>query len=47
MRMDGPSVRVVCLTVLDPPLIGTGPISKYLPSNGTWWITGLSMVIRR
>ena len=31
MRMEGASALVVCLTVVLEPLMGTGPISKYLP----------------
>ena len=34
MRIDGPRRRVVCFTVVDEPLIGTGPISKYFPTSG-------------
>ena len=45
MRIDGPSRLVVCLTVVDEPLIGHGPMSKYLPTNGIWCTTGFEMVI--
>ena len=40
MRIDGPSRRVVCLMVVDDPLIGTGPILKYFPISGNWPSTG-------
>ena len=54
MRIEGASVRVVCLTVVADPLIGAGPISKMsssFPIAGMRCIAGctigLSISIRR
>ena len=47
MRIEGARARVVCFTVVLDPLIGVGPISKYLPTSGTSCSTGLLMATRR
>ena len=43
-RIDGPKTKVVCLMLVDEPLIGTGPTLKYGPSNGNLSPTGCRMV---
>ena len=43
-RMDGPKRSVVCLMVVDEPLISTGPMLKYFPISGSSLPTGCLMV---
>jgi len=41
IRMEGARREVTCFTLTGEPLMGTGPMSKYLPIQGIRWMTGL------